>query len=92
MGKISEVFSHIKVSKIIEFNIVLHSNRQVFYPGDEISGEVILNLEEPIEMEGLYIECQGIFGTSNGRQGVPLKLLWGSWRGWSLILAFFRSI
>ena len=47
------------MGKIAEFNIVLHNNRQVFYPGEQLSGEVILNLNEPMKMKAIRIECEG---------------------------------
>ena len=49
-----------KMGKIVEFNVVLHGNRLVYYPGEQIFGEVILNLNEPMEMRGLRIECEGM--------------------------------
>lgn len=47
------------MGKTAEFNILLASNRQVFYPGEQMAGSVVLNLHEPMDMKGLYIECYG---------------------------------
>ena len=47
------------MSKIAEFSVNLNTNRQVYYPGSQIAGYVVLNLIQPMNMRGLRIELEG---------------------------------
>lgn len=47
------------MSKITEFTINFDSNQQVYYPGSQVSGYVILHLNQPMNMRGLRIEFDG---------------------------------
>jgi len=42
-----------------EFTILLDSNRQVFYPGESITGNVILDIQGQMNMKGVTIEFEG---------------------------------
>ncbi|XP_066930482.1 arrestin domain-containing protein 3-like [Clytia hemisphaerica] len=42
-----------------EFSIMLDSNRQVFYPGETVTGNVILDLQGQMSMKGITIEFEG---------------------------------
>lgn len=42
-----------------EFSIQLDSNRQVFYPGEQITGNVVLDLHGQMNMKGVTIEFEG---------------------------------
>ena len=44
-----------------EFVIELDSTRHVFYPGEQITGNVILGLPGPMMMRGITIEFEGRF-------------------------------
>ena len=44
-----------------EFSIKLDSNRQVFYPGESITGNVILDIQGQMNMKGITIEFEGTF-------------------------------
>ena len=48
------------MGKLTEFLIVLNTQRQVFYPGEQIVGQVVLNLNQPMDMKGIKMEFEGI--------------------------------
>lgn len=47
------------MGKLTEFLIVLNTQRQVFYPGEQIVGQVVLNLNQPMDMKGIKMEFEG---------------------------------
>ncbi len=46
------------------FAIVLAENKQVFQPGDTISGSVLLNTDKEINLRRIYIELRGMGGVA----------------------------
>lgn len=44
-----------------EFSVKLDTNRQVFYPGETISGHVVVNLQGQLQMRGIKIEFDGMY-------------------------------
>ena len=47
------------MGKLTEFIIILNTQRVVFYPGEQISGQVVVNLLEPMDMRGIKLEFEG---------------------------------
>lgn len=47
------------MGKLTEFIIILNTQRVVFYPGEQISGQVVVNLLEPMDMRGIELEFEG---------------------------------
>ena len=47
------------MGKLTEFIIILNTQRVVFYPGEQISGQVVVNLLEPMDMRGIQLEFEG---------------------------------
>lgn len=47
------------MGKLNVFTISLNSGRQVFYPGEQLSGHVIVELNEPKEVRGIKVEFEG---------------------------------
>ena len=47
------------MGKLTEFIIILNTQRIVFYPGEQISGQVVVNLLEPMDMRGIKLEFEG---------------------------------
>ena len=47
------------MGKLTEFIIILNTQRVVFYPGEQISGQVVVNLPEPMAMRGIILELEG---------------------------------
>ena len=47
------------MGKVTEFRILLNTNRQVFYPGEQISGNVVLTLNETLETKGIRLVFEG---------------------------------
>ena len=44
---------------LTEFAVNLDTNRHVFYPGEQLTGHVVVHLNNFMEMRGLRIEFQG---------------------------------
>ena len=49
------------MGKLTEFIIVLDTEREVFYPGELISGKVVVSLVRPMDMRGIKREFKGGF-------------------------------
>ena len=47
------------MGKITEFKIILPTNKQVYYPGEEVIGEVIVNLSKPMDVKKISVKCRG---------------------------------
>ena len=48
------------MGKVKQFVINIGTDRQVFYPGEQICGHVVLHLNQPMKMRGLRIQLKGI--------------------------------
>ena len=48
------------MGKIQFFAINFNTERQVFYPGEQLSGNVVLVLNEPMEARAIKMEFEGI--------------------------------
>ncbi|XP_065679649.1 arrestin domain-containing protein 3 isoform X3 [Hydra vulgaris] len=47
------------MGKLTEFAILFDNNREVFYPGQNVSGCVVMTLSSPMEMRGIKLIAQG---------------------------------
>ncbi|XP_047138082.1 arrestin domain-containing protein 3 [Hydra vulgaris] len=47
------------MGKLTEFAILFDHNREVFYPGQNVSGCVVMTLSSPMEMRGIKLLAQG---------------------------------
>ena len=47
------------MGKLTEFIIILNTQRVVFYPGEKISGQVVVDLLEPMNMRGIELKFEG---------------------------------
>ncbi|XP_065656482.1 arrestin domain-containing protein 3 [Hydra vulgaris] len=45
--------------KLTEFAIIFDNNREVFYPGEEVTGSVVMGLSRPMEMRGIKLIVAG---------------------------------
>ena len=47
------------MGKLTEFIIILNTQRVVFYPGEQISGQVVVNLLKPMDIRGIKLKFEG---------------------------------
>ena len=47
------------MGKLNLFGINFNTDKQVFYPGEQLSGYVIVNLKEPMDTRCIKIEFEG---------------------------------
>lgn len=52
------------MSKLEEFRIVIQDEKKVYYPGEVVRGEVILDLKAEMEIVGISLEFCGLVKTS----------------------------
>ena len=48
------------MGKIQHFSINFNNERQVYYPGEQLSGNVVLVLNEPMETRAIKMDFEGI--------------------------------
>ena len=48
------------MGKVQHFSISFNNERQVYYPGEQLSGNVVLVLKEPMETRAIKMEFEGI--------------------------------
>ena len=46
---------------IRQFSIILDTNRQVFYPGETLSGNVVLDVSGAYKVNGITLKFEGEF-------------------------------
>ena len=49
------------MGKVTNFSILLNTNRKVFYPGEQIVGQVVVCLSESLETKGIKLVFEGKF-------------------------------
>ena len=48
-----------KMGKLADFRILLNNSEKVFYIGEKISGQVLVDLIQPMEMRGITLKLKG---------------------------------
>ena len=47
------------MGKLADFRILLNNSEKVFYIGEKISGQVLVDLIQPMEMRGITLKLKG---------------------------------
>ncbi|XP_006810686.1 arrestin domain-containing protein 1-like, partial [Neolamprologus brichardi] len=53
------------MGKLQEFTIAFEKNKDVYSPGESISGTVAVKLDQPLQCKAIKVNCNGFCGITN---------------------------